>query len=476
MNVKAGIALLALTCFTVSAPAEAAAQRGSRDRALAALDELSRSFEALSEKVNPAVVQILATGYALPQQGAAPGGGLLTLRRVGGSGAIVDPNGYIVTNAHVVEGAGRIRVRIPIPVDGESERQSILKPTGKTVGAQIVGIDRETDIAVLRVNETGLAHLSFGDSDEVRKGQLVFAFGSPLGLENSVTMGVVSAVARQLRPEDPMIYIQTDAPINPGNSGGPLVDSEGEVIGISTLIISQSGGSEGLGFAAPSNIVRSVYEQIKANGYVRRGIVGVSAQTVTPTLAAGIGLSRDWGVVFGDVFPNSPAALAGLRIGDIVLTLNGKVMENGRQFDVNLYRVPVGEVATLEILRGDEQLTLRVPVIERPDDLNRFFPMVTPDRNLVPRLGILAFDLNPRAQALLPRLRSRAGVVVAARSPDAVSGGGLAAGDVIVAVNGDSITNLGQLRSAIEALKVGDPVALHVERNGQLMYLAFDLQ
>jgi serine protease Do len=224
----------------------------------------------LSETVGPAVVQIIATGYTPLQQGDAPGTGLLTRRSGVGSGVIMDPDGYIITNLHVIEGAGRIRVRLPIPVDEAQPGQSILKPEGKIVGAQIVGVDRETDLAVLKVQERNLPALDLADSDEVRTGQLVFAFGSPMGLDNSVTMGIVSAVARQLRPEDPMIYIQTDATINPGNSGGPLVNAEGKIVGINTLILSLSGGSEGIGFAAPSNIVRNVFQQIKLSGYVRQ--------------------------------------------------------------------------------------------------------------------------------------------------------------------------------------------------------------
>src|SRR5437867_2002721 len=174
------------------------------------------------------------------------------------------------------------------------------------------------DLAVLKLDEKGLPFLPFGDSEALRPGELVLAFGSPLGLENSVTLGVVSAVARQVRPDDRMIYVQTDASINPGNSGGPLVDGQGRVVGINTFILSQSGGSEGIGFAAPSNIVRYVYEQIRTRGRVHRGEIGVRVQTVTPGLAAGLGLRQDWGAVVADVVPGGPAAEAGLRIGDLV--------------------------------------------------------------------------------------------------------------------------------------------------------------
>jgi serine protease Do len=475
-TVKAKIRLVLVVAIALVSllPGELAAQRSSDFRDL---QDLSESFRALSQTVGPAVVQILATGYTPLQQGDAPGTGLLTRRQGIGSGVILDPNGYIITNLHVIEGAGRIRVRLPIPVDEAQPGESILKPEGKVVGAQIVGVDRETDLAVLKVQESNLPALDLSDSDDVRTGQLVFAFGSPMGLDNSVTMGIVSAVARQLRPEDPMIYIQTDATINPGNSGGPLVNAEGKIVGINTLILSLSGGSEGIGFAAPSNIVRNVFQQIKLSGYVRRGEVGVNAQTITPTLAAGIGLDRDWGVVLGDVYPSSPAEQAGLQVGDIVLSVEGKLMENGRQFNVHLYGRPVGERVTMEILRDGERMSVPVPVYERSDDTNRFTFMVTPEDNLISRLGILALDLSPQAKALLPGLRSQSGVLVAARSPDAIYGRvALMPGDVIVSLNESPVTSLVQLQRSIEAVRIGQAVVLHVERRGKMEFVAFEME
>lgn len=477
MRKEIALALAFGASLVVCLPESAYGQRRPDEQALAELGRMSGRFQALSRRVSPAVVQVLATGYQPPQQGDAPGTGLLSRRQVGGSGVILEPDGYVVTNLHVVEGAGRIRVQLPIPVDDAAPGQSILKARGKIVGARIVGVDRETDLAVLKVEETGLPHLELGDSDGLSPGQLVFAFGSPLGLDNSVSMGIVSAVARQLRPEDPMIYIQTDATINPGNSGGPLVDASGRVVGINTLILSQSGGSEGIGFAAPSNIVRNVYQQIKLNGYVRRGEIGVHAQTITPTLAEGLGLPRQWGVILGDVYPGGPADRAGLRVGDIVLGLDGKPMENGRQFDVNLYRTPIGEAVTLEILRGGEVLTVPVPVLERSDDIHRFAPMVSPEENLLPRLGILAVDLNPRIAEMIPGLRARRGVVVAARSPDATYGRvTLQPGDVILSLNGRPIDGLAAFRRAVDGLSTGSPVALQVERRGRLQYVAFEIE
>ena len=249
------------------------------------LQKLNSSIEALVSRVGPSVVQILVSGYT-PQSGIVRSTGeLFSQQRSTGSGVILGSDGYIVTNAHVIDGAKRVQVVLQTSEEFKTRKQSILKPGGRIIGAQVVSIDRETELAVLKVQERNLPALELADSDRLRQGQLVFAFGSPLGLKNSVTMGVVSNIARQLETESPMIYIQTDTPINPGNSGGPLVDVDGKVVGINTLIFSQSGGSEGIGFAGPSNIVGNVYRQIRDTGRVRRGDIGVYAQTVSPLMS-----------------------------------------------------------------------------------------------------------------------------------------------------------------------------------------------
>ena len=438
------------------------------------LEALSTAAQELSRRVSPSVVQVVVTGYGAVDELAPTADALLGLRRTGGSGVVVDPSGYVVTNSHVIRGARRIQVVVARAAAGPGS--SILRPRGEALDATIVGVDEETDLAVLKVSDARLPALPLADSDALRQGQLVFAFGSPLGLENSVTMGIVSAVGRQLEIDDPMVYIQTDAPINPGNSGGPLVDAQGRVVGINTLILSQGGGNEGLGFAAPSNIVRAVFEQIRDGGRVRRGTIGVHAQTITPTLAKALGLPQDWGVILGDVYPRSPAERAGLLIGDVVLTLDGKPMENGRQFEVNLYRRAVGDTVALEVLRAGARVKLFAAVAERDDDPERFIELVSPERNIVPRLGILALDIDERVAAMIGERRMPQGILVAARSAHVPAGDdALQPGDVIVALNGEPVSTLANLRSAVGRLPARAPVVLQVQRFGQLMFVALEL-
>jgi serine protease Do len=442
-------------------------------RGATALD-VSRALETTTRTAGATVVQIFATSFSAGEGILPRSGDLVTTERASGSGVIVAPDGYIVTNAHVVRGARRIRVEVPTRDGG----QSILATRTRTLSAELVGLDIETDLAVLKVDATNLAVLPFGDSDDLRAGQLVLAFGSPLGLQNSVTLGVVSAVARQLAPESPMIYVQTDASINPGSSGGPLVDLAGRLVGINTLIVTQAGGNEGLGFAAPSNIVRAVYEQIRKSGRVPRGDIGIRPQTVTPVLAAGLRLPRDHGVVLGDVLPESPAARAGLRTGDLVVALDGKPMENGRQLRVGLYRKAIGEVVSLEIVRGQSTITVPVAMAEREDPFDRLNDSVDPRPNLVPRLGVLGVDVDRRVAAMLPGLRMTSGIVVVSTVAGAIDPreGGLAPGDVIHAINGNSVQSLAELRASLELLEAGDAVVLQLERRGEYMYLAFTIE
>ncbi len=433
---------------------------------------VSSAIEATARVAGAAVVEIFTMSYA-PTEGRVAGTtDLVRTQRASGSGAIVDASGYIVTNAHVVRGAQRIRVEVPtVPSGG-----SILAARGRLLDGRVVGLDLETDLAVVKVEATGLPTLAFGDSDELRAGQLVVALGSPLGFYNSVSLGVVSAVARQLEPESPMVYVQSDAAISSGSSGGPLVDLRGRIVGINTLVASREGAAgDGLGFAAPSNIVRGVYEQLRQHGHVRRGDIGVRPQTLTPMLAAGLGVSREFGVVLADVLPGGPAAQAGLRPGDVVLALDGKTMENGRQLQVGLYRRSLGDVVTLDILRDGQPQSVRVTMTARRDSLTDLSAGADPRDHVVARLGILGVDLDATIARALPPVRIVAGVLVVSSTPGILDtrDGELRAGDVIHVVNRQPVAGMADLRAALAAIKSGDSVVLHVERGGELVYVTF---
>lgn len=469
-----------LLCFAVavgSAPGQSPAPAPTATEAApVSLNEFSSSLENLVSRVRPSVVQIYSTGYATNEENESTTASLLTKQHSTGSGMILAADGYIVTNAHVVRGARRIQVRLPTRNEIAGRNVS-MQPEGKLIDAKLVGLDRDIDLAVVKIEKTGLPFLTFGDSNHIHQGELVMAFGSPLGLESSVSMGVVSSTARALHPDDLMVYIQTDAPINPGNSGGPLVDSQGRIIGVNTFILTQSGGSEGLGFAIPASIVKSVYGQIRHEGHVHRGRIGVHAQTITPGMATGLGLPQDWGVIIADVLPDGPADKAGVKIGDIVRSLNGKILHDARQLELEIFRYPMRERVTLDLLRGSDHFTAEVPVIDARDDPTRFADLVNPEDNLVPQLGILGIGIDKKLAALLPDLRNSYGVVVAAGSTsDLSSGTGLQPGDVIYSVNGSPVTTVAALKAKLKDYKTGQPIVMQIERSSVLMYVTIELE
>ncbi len=433
------------------------------------LSDLSSSLEGLVTRVRPAVVQIFSTGYTAAEENDATATSLLTKQHSIGTGVVVGEDGYIITNAHVVRGARLIQVRLP-----SLHRDPV---AAKLLEAKLVGMDREIDLAVLKIDKTGLAHLALGDSERLHQGELVMAFGNPLGLEGSVSMGIVSSTARQIHPDDLMAYIQTDAPINPGNSGGPLIDSHGRVVGINTFILTQSGGSEGLGFAIPSNLVSRVYNQIRREGHVHRGRIGVFAQTITPAIASALGLAQDSGVILSDVEPEGPADKAGTKVNDIVLTVNGKMMRTAPQLEMEIFRAPMGQKLTLAVLRGSDHLTIEVAVAQTEDDPQRFADLVNPEENLIPRLGILGIGIDKKLAALLPDLRNSYGVVVAAGSAtDVATGTGLKPGDVIYSVNGSPVSTVAALKDRLSEFKAGQEVVMQIERSGRLMLVTLELE
>jgi serine protease Do len=440
------------------------------------LHQLDGSMESLVHKVSPSVVQILVTGYASVEQHGRTDTALIAHQRTLGSGVIVDPEGYIITNAHVVEGAVRVRV-VLFSAENSNSPHATLRSKPTTMEARVVGVHSDTDLALLKIEASGLPSLPFGRYQDLRQGQMVFAFGSPEGLSNSVTMGLVSSTARQPDPDRPMVYIQTDAPINPGNSGGPLVDIEGRVVGINTFILTEGGGNEGLGFAIPSGVVRRIYQQLRKQGHVHREEIGASVQTITPTMAAGLGLSQDYGVIVSDVVPKGPADTAGLKVQDIILTLDKQPVINVPQFAAAYQWREDPAPLHLEVVRASEKIALEVPVVEVQGDMDRLADSLDPMKDLVPQLGIIGVQIDRRISAMVPDLRMASGVIVAARTAFGASvDSGLETGDVIHALNGITIISLEMLNESIKQLKPGDPAVLQIERDGKLAYLAFEME
>jgi serine protease Do len=426
----------------------------------------SAGLEILSEAVSPAVVEIAASGYGPLQDGGPTKVAVVGRRRTTGSGVIVDASGYILTNAHVVANTQRVRVSLAEPGG---------RPGATWLDAKVIGHDEETDLALLKVERDNLPALSFGNSDALRQGQMVVAMGSPMGLKNSMTMGVLSSARRQLREDDPMTYLQTDATINPGNSGGPLVDLNGKLIGINTFILTQSGGSEGLGFAIPSNMAAGIYEQLKANGRVQRGEIGASLQNMTPGLAAGLGLGQSWGAIVTDVADRSAAAAAGLQPKDIIVSLDDAPVENATHFAMGIFRRKAGETVRLGVVRAGKHIEIVSAVLARVDGPGQLAKKVTAESNLVPQIGLLCVDVDETTLQMLPGLRRPYGVIVAARSPSVSSQQTpLQQGDVVYAINGKLIPDLTSFRHAMASFQPGDAVVFEVERPGKLALIEFE--
>ena len=470
-------AALAIALLVLAGPSRA--QTGKAATASPVLHELNTAVSRLVAKVSPAVVQIRVTGYGPAGDAGGAEGPLVSRQRTIGSGVVVDPAGFVLTNEHVIHGAQKIQVVLPGPPDGEGAatkggRQRIYE-------ARVVGTQASIDLALLHIEAAGLPTLAIDPSAKVRQGELVFAIGSPQGLANTVTMGVVSSSARQIDVvtplPTPMLLIQTDASINPGNSGGPLVNADGALVGINTFIVSQSGGSQGLGFAIPVPMVRFAYDSLRKYGYVRRIEAGITAQTVTPVMASGLGLPRDWGVVVSDVAPGSAAAAAGVQPGDLIDAFDGRPVDSLPALTGALFLHHVGEPVILGVLRGDSRVELIVnaPEAKQPTDL--LADLANPDKGLVPRLGILGVEVSDKLRGILPPLRIGYGVVVAARTVEGgASGIALQPGDVIHSMNRTPVESVEGLRQAVLAVKSGTPVVLQIERQGRLNYLAFEME
>ncbi len=399
-------------------------------------------FADLVQAVQPAVVSIQVTGRA---QAEGPMGPARAVRGLG-SGFVMDAEGHVVTNAHVVANAQQVKVTLA---------------DGRELPARLLGTDPRTDIALLKVEAGGpLPFLRFGDSDAARVGDWVVAVGSPFGLNATVTAGILSARGREIGQGPYDDFLQVDAPINSGNSGGPLFAQDGTVIGVNTAIYSPSGGSVGIGFAIPSRMVQQVAAQLKANGRVDRGFLGVQTQPLSPALATALGLPRAEGALVAEVTENSPAARAGLRAGDVVLKLNGQDVRDARALARQVGEIPSGREARVLIRRNGAEQELAVRMGELPDARvrNARADGETPQQRA------------PLGLALAPSGKGE-GVVVAQVRPDSPAAeAGLRPGDVLAQVAGRDVATP---EAAVQALRgVRGPVALKVVREGVTVFLA----
>jgi serine protease Do len=439
------------------------------------LHELNSSIEAVVAKVSPAVVQIMVTGYGPLEEHGETNRAVLTREHAIGSGIIVDSDGYIITNAHVVKGAQRIRVILPPPPTNSPLELQPIRAT-QIFEAILVGKNRDSDLALLKIEATHLPTLRLNGKNRVRQGELVFAIGSPEGLQNSVTMGMVSSVSRQPDPDDPVVYIQTDAAMNPGNSGGPLVDIDGELVGMNTLMLSAGGGSEGLGFAIPAAIVNFDYQNLRKYGHVERVAISATAQDITPTLAAGLGLARSWGAIISDMVPGGLAEAAGLKTEDIVLGIDDRPILSLPEYMTALYLHPADQVLKIDVLRGSTRMSFNIPVKVHHEMSEELDDLPDLQKSLIQRLNIFVTDLNDSVRQLVHDTRSDSGIIVVAQAAGANAvHTGLQAGDVIREINRTPLQSSSQLQALIRNFKSGDPAVLQIERNGKLQYLAFEM-
>jgi serine protease Do len=465
---------LGLACIVLSQPLY------GQDQSPAILKEYDQAIDRVAERAMESVVEIEVTGYGVPEndkdQGQQQPQALERQRSIG-SGVIVDPDGYIITNNHVVAGALRIRVIIaPATVEIESGNTRLNNPQ-RIYEAKLIGSTRYADLALIKIEEKGLPHIPLPEQFHFRLGQTVVAIGAPEGLDHTVTKGIISAVGRQPEVDRPMVYVQTDAPINPGNSGGPLIDRDGNLVGINTFIVSSGGGSEGLGFAIPEPIVRFVYNQLKEHGIVPNVTIGAHAQSITPALAAGLKLPQDWGVIISDVDTGGPAAAAGLHPRDIVTTMDRLRVDSLPKYTAFLYVHKRNTPIRMEVLRDGKPLTLAVTPVDAPPLIDNLSDLINPKRDLIASLGIFVIDLKHSAVGAMLNLRSDAGVLVAGLlGGEPATAADLAVGDVIRAINGQPLNDSQQLRQILAALKPGDAVVLEVERQAVLQYVAFEME
>jgi serine protease Do len=439
-----------------------------------------KNFVEIAKSVKPAVVNIAATRSGKSIEG--PHGSPLDdpffrkffgdeffkrdapqrepRERGQGSGVIVEANGLIITNNHVVSKADEIRVFL-------SDKREF---KGK-----LIGTDTKTDIAIVKIEATGLPTVPWADSDQLEVGEYVLAVGSPFGLTQTVTMGIVSAVGRAsmgiAEYED---FIQTDAAINPGNSGGALVNVRGELVGINTAIFSQSGGNMGIGFAVPSNLSRTVMDQLVRTGKVVRGWLGVAIQDLSPELATQFGITDTKGVLVSDVMEDSPARKAGFERADVITEYDGKPMDSPTHLRNAVAQTPIGKRVSVKLIRDKKPKTIEVTIVEQPKSLGQ--PGAEESRESAAPTGILSdIDVRELTEELATRYGLKASdrgvVVIRVKSGSTAEEMGVREGDLILEVNRKAVTSLKSYEHAASGLAKDQAVLLLLKRKGQAIYL-----
>jgi len=438
--------------------------------------EVIRESEAFSEivkAVSPIVVNISTTktikrDFAFPEFFEGPFRDFFEPFRAPkkwkkqslGSGVIISPDGYIITNYHVIERADEIKVTLYDKRDYKG---------------RVIGSDPKTDIAVLKISANGLPAAKWGNSDELQVGAFVLAFGNPYGLSHTVTMGIISALGRAdvgiAEYED---FIQTDAAINPGNSGGPLVNIKGELIGINTAIFSRTGGYQGIGFAVPSNMARSVMEHLIKKGKVERGWLGVTIQQVTPELAKQFGIEEPNGALVSDIMRWSPAEKAGLKRGDVIIEFNGRTVRDAETLRNMVAQSEIGTHARLKVIRGGRQIFIDAVIAELPKDSAMAIPEKSKEEPQDDALaGFTVVELTVDIAKQLGLQRGESGVVVIRVEPESIAEeSGLRKGDVIQEINKKRVSNLSEFNSVASRLRERDGVLLFINRGGQKFYIA----
>src|SRR5689334_17075392 len=472
---RRGMASLVLTAALAIAGGLGMRLEGSasaQQQTLPSPADLSRTFISVAKQVKPAVVNIDVVEKAKRESMQLPegfpqipgfGDGQPHRQRGTGSGVIISADGYILTNNHVAGDAEQIKVKLA---------------DGREFKAKRIGTDKETDTALIKIDAANLPYARLGDSDKLEQGEWVLALGSPFGLQQTMTAGIVSATGRDLGAQGGQFtnFIQTDASINPGNSGGPLVNMQGEVIGINAIIYSRSGANEGIGFSIPSNLVNKVYAQLLKSGKVTRAYLGLYPAEVTASIARNARFNGQGGALVDDLSKeDSPAARAGLRSGDIIVEVDGKMITSPKHLVETVADLPVGRTIDVKYLRDGRMESTKVTLAERPAE-TAAQPADNDDEGENPgKLGVSITNITPEVARQL-KLRITSGVAVANVQPDSpAADAGLQRGDVIHRIDQTPVTNRQEFMQAVAALR-GKDVVLQVERGGRLFFATLTLE